>query len=79
MVHLISGMIYTLGWNEPPQRAQTFGGIYRFRDGRNMPDVQTVIFEYNNIPVYCRLTLDTETEEVARFMGSKGILEFERI
>jgi predicted dehydrogenase len=75
MVHLISGMIYTLGWNEPPQRAQAFGGIYRFRDGRNMPDVHTVIFEYNKIPVYCRLTLDTETEEVARFMGSKGILE----
>jgi predicted dehydrogenase len=75
MVHLISGMMYALGWNEPPKRAQAFGGIYRFADGRNMPDVHTVIFEYNNLPVYCRLTLGTETEEVARFMGSKGILE----
>jgi predicted dehydrogenase len=75
MVHLISGMMYTLGWNEPPRRAQAFGGIYRFADGRNMPDVHTVIFEYHNLPVYCRLTLGTETEEVARLMGSKGVLE----
>ena len=75
MVHLISGMMYTLGWNEPPQRAQAFGGVYRFADGRNLPDVHTVLFEYPHLPVYCRLTLGTETEEVARLMGSKGVLE----
>jgi hypothetical protein len=38
------------------RRAQAFGGIYRFADGRNMPDVHTVLFEYNHLPVYCRLT-----------------------
>jgi predicted dehydrogenase len=75
MVHLISGMMYTLGWNKPPKRAQAMGGIYRWPDGRNMPDVHTVLFDYDNIPVYVRLTLGTETTEVARFMGSKGILE----
>jgi predicted dehydrogenase len=75
MVHLISGMMYTLGWNKPPKRAQAMGGIYRWPDGRNMPDVHTVLFDYDNIPVYVRLTLGTETTEVARFMGSKGVLE----
>jgi predicted dehydrogenase len=75
MVHLISGMMFTLGWNKPPRQAMASGGIFRWKDGRNMPDVHTVIFNYGDIPVYVRLSLDTETTEVARFMGSKGILE----
>ncbi len=75
MVHLISGMMFVLGINEPPARASAFGGIYRWKDGRNMPDVHTVLFEYANVPVYVRLTLGTETPEATRFMGSKGILE----
>ncbi len=75
MVHLISGMLFVLGVNEPPKRASAFGGIYRWKDGRNTPDVHAVLFEYANIPVYIRLSLGTETPETTLFMGSKGILE----
>ncbi len=75
LVHLISGMQFVLGINEPPRRVSAFGGIYRWKDGRNMPDVQPVLFEYDNVPVYMRLTLGTESTEVTRFMGSKGIIE----
>jgi len=75
MVHLISAMQFVLDMNEAPKRASAFGGIYRWKDGRNMPDVHPVLFEYRNIPVYVRLTLGTETQEVTRFMGSKGIIE----
>ena len=75
MVHLISGMLYTLGWNEPPGSAQALGGIYRWKDGRNMPDLHTVLFDYGGVQVYVRLGLSTATPEVARFMGPKGILE----
>ncbi|MEJ2340361.1 MAG: Gfo/Idh/MocA family oxidoreductase [Gemmatimonadales bacterium] len=75
MVHLISGMLYTLDWNEPPRSAQALGGIYRWRDGRNMPDLHTVLFDYGGVQVYVRLGLGTATPEVARFMGPKGILE----
>ncbi len=75
LVHLISGMQFVLGINEAPKRASAFGGIYRWKDGRNTPDVHPVLFEYANVPVYMRLTLGTETAEVTRFMGSKGILE----
>ncbi|HTT33310.1 MAG TPA: Gfo/Idh/MocA family oxidoreductase [Methylomirabilota bacterium] len=75
LVHLISGMQFVLGIDEAPKRASAMGGIYRWKDGRNMPDVHAVLFEYGNIPVYMRLTLGTETTEVTRFMGSKGILE----
>jgi predicted dehydrogenase len=75
LVHLISGMQRVLGINEIPKRVSAFGGIYRWKDGRNTPDVHAVLFEYANVPVYMRLSLGTETAEVTRFMGSKGLIE----
>jgi len=75
LVHLVSGMMYMLGWSEPPRRAMALGGILRFPDGRNMPDVHTTLFDYGKAPVYLRLNLGCETPEVYRFQGSKGILE----
>ncbi len=75
LVHLVSGMNFMMSWNEPPARASSFGGILRFPDGRNMPDVQATLFEYGKIPVYLRLNLGCETPETYRFQGSKGILE----
>src|SRR5271155_3796510 len=75
MVHLISGMQNTLGWNEIPRSAQALGGIFRWPDGRNMPDLHVVLFNYHGVPVYVRLGLGTETTELARFMGPKGILD----
>ena len=75
LVHLVSGMNFMMGWNEPPARAMSFGGILRWPDGRNMPDVQATIYQYGKIPVYLRLNLGCETPETYRFQGSKGILE----
>src|SRR5882672_6250751 len=72
---LIGGMQCVLGINEIPKRVSAFGGIYRWKDGRNTPDVHPVLFEYANVPVYMRLSLGTESTEVTRFMGSKGIIE----
>jgi predicted dehydrogenase len=75
LVHLISGMQFVLGLNEAPKRVMSMGGILRWKDGRNMPDVHASLFEYGNVPVYMRLNLGTETPEIYRFMGSKGVLE----
>ena len=75
LVHLISGMQFVLCINEAPKRVSAFGGIYRWKDGRNMPDVHPVLFEYGNVPVYMRLSLGCESTEVTRFMGSRGVLE----
>src|SRR5246127_986457 len=75
MVHLLSGMLKTLGWNEIPRSAVATGGIFRFNDGRDMPDFHTVLFDYHGIPVYVRLDLGCETPELARFMGPKGLLD----
>ncbi|HXE53119.1 MAG TPA: Gfo/Idh/MocA family oxidoreductase [Tepidisphaeraceae bacterium] len=75
MVHLISGMLFTLGLNEAPRRVTALGGIRRFNDGRNMPDVHMSLYEYKNMPVYIRLNLGSASPEVLRFYGSQGILE----
>jgi len=75
MVHLLSGMLRTLGWNEVPRSAQSLGGIVRWKDGRNMPDLHAVLFDYHGVPVYVRLGLGTDTPETARFMGPNGVLE----
>jgi predicted dehydrogenase len=75
LVHLVSGMMFVLGINEPPKRAMALGGILRWKDGRNMPDVHATLFQYGEIPVYMRLNLGTEMPETYRFQGSKGILE----
>ena len=75
LVHLMSGALYVLGLNEPPKRAMAMGGILRWKDGRNMPDVHNTIFEYGNISVVMRLNLGTDIPEGYRFMGSKGILD----
>lgn len=75
MVHLLSGMQYVTGINAIPDRAYSIGGIRRWKDGRNMPDIQTTAFMYGYVPVSIRLTQGTETPEVTRILGSKGILE----
>ncbi len=79
MVHLLSGMQFVTGMNTIPDEAFTAATIARWRDGRNMPDVQTSAFLYPHasgvVPVNVRLTLGTETPEVTRIMGSHGILE----
>jgi predicted dehydrogenase len=75
LVHLISGMLFMLGLNEPPQRAFAVGGIRRWKDGRNMPDVHSVVYNYGDLPVYMRLNLGTAMPETYRIQGSKGLLE----
>jgi predicted dehydrogenase len=75
LVHLVSGMNFMLGWNEPPSRVMSVGGILRWPDGRNMPDVHATLFEYGKYPVYLRLNAGCESPEIYRFQGSKGALE----
>ncbi len=75
LVHLVSGMLFMLGRNEPPAQAMAMGGIRRWKDGRNMPDVHLALFNYSELPVCMRLNLGTEMPETYRFHGSKGLLE----
>ena len=78
LVHLVSGMMYMLDMNRPPTQAMAVGGIRRWKDGRNMPDVHAVQYYYGDLPVSMRLNLGTEMPEMYRFHGSKGTLEVSR-
>jgi predicted dehydrogenase len=75
LVHLISGMMVMLDMNRPPTQAMAVGGIRRWKDGRNMPDVHAVVYDYAGLPVYMRLNLGTEMPETYRIQGSHGVLE----
>lgn len=75
MVHLLTGMQFITGINAIPDRAYSTGGIVRWNDSRNMPDMMVTQFEYGSVLVTVRLTQGTETPEVTRVMGPKGIIE----
>jgi hypothetical protein len=42
-----------------------------------MPDLHLVLFDYHGVPVYVRLGLGTESPELARFYGPKGIIDLQ--
>src|SRR5712691_11543359 len=75
LVHLVSGMMFMVGINAPPTQASAVGGIRRWKDGRKMPDVHAVVYDYDGLPAYMRLNLGTEMPETYRIQGSKGLLE----
>ena len=75
LVHLMSGLLFMLSINEPPRQALAVGGIRRWKDGRNMPDVHLTNYYYGDLPVSMRLNLGTELPETYRFHGAKGMLE----
>src|SRR3954469_2057164 len=75
LVHLVSGMMFMLGINEPPKQAAAVGGMRHWKDGRNMPDVHSVVYYFGDLPVYMRLNLACEMPETYRIQGSRGLLE----
>ena len=76
-VHLITGIHYISGVNEPALRAQSVGGIFRWNDGRDVPDTLSTLFEYRQFPVYVRVSLGSDTPQLIRFLGTGGVLEIQ--
>ena len=74
-IHHLTGIHCVMGITAPPRRAFTQGGLYRWHDGRDVPDVMTTVYDYGDFSVTLRVTLNTETESGFRFMGDHGILE----
>jgi len=75
MVHLLTGIHYVGGVMLPPERAFATGGIFRFKDGRDVPDVHHVLYDYPQFPVIIKLTLTCDFPETTRFYGTGGLLE----
>src|SRR5437870_7111829 len=74
LVHLVSGMMFMIDMNRAPSQAMAVGAIRRWKDGRDMPDVHAVVYDYAGLPVYMRLNLGTEMPETYRIQGSTGYL-----
>jgi predicted dehydrogenase len=73
-VHLISGIHFITSTNTVAQRAQSSGGLYHFKDGREFPDLIETVYDYPNFRVSLRCNLNNEGGEFIAFYGTRGTL-----
>ncbi len=73
-VHLISGIQFITGINEPAQRAQSSGGLFHFKDGREFPDLIETLYDYPSCRVTLRCNLNNDGGEFIGFYGTKGTM-----
>jgi predicted dehydrogenase len=73
-VHLISGIHFITGTNTIARRAQSAGGLFRWKDGREFPDVIETFYDYPNFRVYVRCNLNNDQGEFIGFYGTEGTL-----
>lgn len=74
-VHLLSGISFVAGINTVPSRAYSTGGIFRWKDGRDQPDLIETLYDYPNLRVSLRCNLNNDAGELIAFYGTKGTLE----
>lgn len=74
-VHLLTGIHSAMGVTAPPARAHSAGGLFRWKDGRDVPDCMTTIYEYPSFRATLRVTLNTDYDEYTRLMGTRGLIE----
>jgi predicted dehydrogenase len=73
-VHLLSGIHFITGTNEPAQRAVSSGGLYYFKDGREFPDLIETMYDYPKFRVTLRCNLNNNGGEFIAFYGKKGTM-----
>ncbi|MGA2632424.1 MAG: Gfo/Idh/MocA family oxidoreductase, partial [Terriglobia bacterium] len=74
-VHLLTGMFTVTGINQPPARAASMGGLFRWTEDRDAADLVWTLFEYPDFRVSLRCNLNNESPGVTRVFGTKGTLE----
>ena len=74
-VHLLSGIHFVSGTNEPAKRAQSSGGLFRWKDGRDFPDLIETMYDYPKFRVALRSNLNNAGGEPIRFHGTRGTME----
>jgi predicted dehydrogenase len=73
-VHLISGIHFITGTNTVAQRAQSAGGLFRWKDGRDFPDLIETFYDYPNFRLMVRCNLNNAGGEFIAFYGDKGTM-----
>jgi len=74
-VHLLTGIFTITGINQPPIRACSMGGLFRWKDERDVADVAWTLFEYPDFRVSLRCNQNNESPSVTRVFGTEGTLE----
>lgn len=74
-VHLLTGIHFIAGITAPPERAFSAGGLFRWHDGRDVPDCLTTSYDYPSFRATVRVTLNTDGPEFTRFYGPGGMME----
>jgi len=77
-VHLLTGIHFIAGITDPPARAQSGRGLFRWHDGRDVPGVMTTLYEYPKFRATLRVTLNTYTPQVTRFLGDRVSTDIHR-
>jgi len=73
-VHMLTGVHFLMGVTAPPLRAHSTGGLFRWTEDRDVPDLIWTLFEYPNFRLSLRCNLNNESDEVLRVYGTKGTL-----
>jgi predicted dehydrogenase len=73
-VHLLSGMQVVTGVNTHPLRAYSTGDLFRFKDGRDFPDMIQTLYDYPNFRASVHCNLNNDSGEHLAFYGTKGTL-----
>jgi predicted dehydrogenase len=74
-VHLLSGIYFALGIQQPPQRALAVGGQYKWKDERDIPDIHCCLYEHPQLVINMRVTVNTDTGDNTKFLGTRGTIE----
>ena len=74
-VHMLTGIHYIAGITAPPRRASSMGGVFRWTENREAPDLIWTLFEYPSFCLSMRSNLNNGAPEILRFCGTKGTLE----
>jgi predicted dehydrogenase len=73
-VHLISGIHFITSTNMVAQRAQSAGGLFRWKDGRDFPDLIETFYDYPKFRTMLRCNLNNDGGEFIGFYGTKGTM-----
>lgn len=74
-VHLLSGIHFITGTNQPASRALSTGGLYYYKDGREFPDLLWTMYDYPHFNLVLRCNHNNNYEgEFFGFYGKNGTM-----
>jgi len=73
-VHMLTGVHFIMSVTAPPLRAHSTGGLFRWTEDRDVPDLIWTLYEYPTFRLSLRCSLNNESDEVLSVYGTKGTL-----